>query len=104
MTSVSHSHDFPTPPENRTPGNPQDVRDLTDYEMELQDWGLFYGIAWALARAEDPFEPFREVGARAREAAEEAWVRDHLPGPVPPIGQPPEWFRALKEAQKAGAV
>jgi hypothetical protein len=95
--------DFPTPEENKTPGATEGVRDLTEYEMDLRDWGLCYGIAWALARSEDAFEERDEVANRAMAAAKEAWHRDHMPRHVP-IGQPPRWFIALKKAQKAGAV
>jgi hypothetical protein len=41
--------------------------DTTDYA--LVNWGLVYGIAFGLARTEEPCEPVTSVAARAKEAA-----------------------------------
>jgi hypothetical protein len=46
--------------------------DLTDEQLDARDWGYTYGIALAIARAEDPFEPLSSVVDRARGAAFEA--------------------------------
>ncbi len=42
---------------------------MSDLELDLGDWGFTYGVAWAVARAEDPQEPDDSVAARALAAA-----------------------------------
>jgi uncharacterized BrkB/YihY/UPF0761 family membrane protein len=46
---------------------------LSDFELDLSDWGFTYGVAWAAARAQDPAEPDHSVAARALEAAEDVF-------------------------------
>lgn len=46
---------------------------LGTFELDCIDWGLTYGIAYALARAEDPFERQESVAGRAEEAARIAY-------------------------------
>jgi hypothetical protein len=45
------------------------VEHLSDWERDLVDWGAVYGLAYGIARAENPFEPFEDVAARAFDAA-----------------------------------
>ena len=85
----------PTPPENREAVSLDDCRDMSAYEMEVRDWGVYFGVAYGIARSEDPFESTDQVGERAFAAAEEAWTRGHVPDPVPPIGQPPMRFSQI---------
>jgi hypothetical protein len=49
--------------------------DLTDFESSLQAWAMLYGIAFGVARMDDPFEPGENVADRAREAAWPAFLR-----------------------------
>ena len=48
---------------------------LSWFEVDLRDWGLFYGIAVGLARTEEPCEPIKSVADRALEAATDAFGR-----------------------------
>lgn len=48
---------------------------LTQFELDCRDWGFAYGAAYAIARAEDPFESAASVGARVLEAARNAYAR-----------------------------
>ncbi len=48
---------------------------LSEFEMDLLDWGCAFGIAFGLARAEEPCESNVSVGQRALEAARAAHVR-----------------------------
>ena len=60
------------------------TRDLTDFEDHLQDWGTIYGMAYVLARMEDPFESSESVAKRAFEAAKhvfEDYVGERLHRP-----------------------
>jgi len=41
----------------------------TDCEAEMRVWGCVYGIAFGLARSEEPCEPIKAVGERAYLAA-----------------------------------
>jgi hypothetical protein len=43
--------------------------DLREHERDLMGWALIYGIAVAIARTEDPFEPLESVAYRASKAA-----------------------------------
>jgi hypothetical protein len=38
---------------------------LTQFELDMRDWGLVYGMASAMIRAEDPWETIDSVAARA---------------------------------------
>lgn len=49
--------------------------DLSQFELNCVDIGVLYGIAWAFARGEDPYEPARSVGPKAQSAARQAWQR-----------------------------
>ena len=42
---------------------------LTEFELDLRDWGIIYGIAFGLARTEEPCESIESVARRAFEAA-----------------------------------
>lgn len=42
---------------------------LGEYEQSLRAWGLMFGIAFGIARCEDPWESVESVAARAYEAA-----------------------------------
>ncbi len=48
---------------------------LTSFELECRDWGLAFGIAYGIARGEDPFEPEERVCERAMTAARDAFAR-----------------------------
>jgi hypothetical protein len=50
------------------PGGTSDGR-FSEFELDCLDWGVMYGIAFAIARAEDPFEGMASVASRALEAA-----------------------------------
>ncbi len=42
---------------------------LSELELDIGDWGFTYGVAWAVARGQDPHEPDDAVAARALDAA-----------------------------------
>lgn len=42
---------------------------LSNFEMDLRDWGMYFGIAFGIARGEEPFEAAESVAIRAAEAA-----------------------------------
>jgi hypothetical protein len=39
--------------------------ELSEFERDLREWGFVFGMAFAIARAEDPWETNRSVAARA---------------------------------------
>lgn len=45
------------------------VEHLNDWERSLVDWGAVYGLAFGVARAENPFEAHEDVAERALDAA-----------------------------------
>jgi hypothetical protein len=47
-------------------------------------WGTYYGIAFGIARHEDPFEPHEAVASRALHAAWPIYL-EHS-GPIAPPG------------------
>lgn len=47
----------------------RDVFQATTFELDIRDWGVYYGMAFGIARGEDPFEPQEDVALRALEAA-----------------------------------
>ncbi len=49
--------------------------ELSDFEMDCRDWGFAFGVAYAIARSEDPFESNHSVCERAIVAAREAFSR-----------------------------
>jgi len=59
------------------PGSGIGRRSLTDLEHELRNWGMFYGVAFGLARTEEPCEPADSVAERAFEAAKLAFEGFH---------------------------
>ena len=62
------------------PGDPGDVPALlSELECDLNDWGFAYGVAWAVAKAQYPFESETQVAARALEAAESVF-REYCAG------------------------
>lgn len=48
---------------------------LTPFELDLRSWGLTVGIAYGIARGEDPYESDEDVARRALEAARAAYDR-----------------------------
>ena len=46
---------------------------MSDLELDLADWGFTYGVAWAVARAQDPHESDDSVAERALAAAREVF-------------------------------
>jgi hypothetical protein len=40
-----------------------------DRELDICTWAVVFGIAWGIARAENPFESDEEVGKRAMDIA-----------------------------------
>jgi len=46
----------------------------TDLEAGMRAWGCVYGIAFGLARSEEPCEPIESVAERAYEAAWPAFL------------------------------
>lgn len=42
---------------------------LTEPEEDLRDWGVVYGMAFALMREQEPWEPLEDVAARAVDVA-----------------------------------
>ncbi len=46
-----------------------DGRSLSETEMDLRGWGVVYGMAFAIARMDDPFESTGQVAERALPAA-----------------------------------
>jgi hypothetical protein len=75
LTAGSYSeHDEPTMFLDRRPlleGNPS----LGEWELDLRDWGLAFGMAWMLHRAEDPFAKPADIGERAFKDGWAAWTR-----------------------------
>ena len=47
---------------------------LGEFEQDLRDWGIIYGLCFALERLEDPFEREESVSARAVEVARRVWL------------------------------
>lgn len=50
------------------------VEHLSTWERDLVDWGAVYGLAFGIARAEDPFEAHEDVADRALAAAWPAYL------------------------------
>lgn len=48
---------------------------LTSFELDCRDWGLAFGIAYGIARNEDPFELEESVCERSLTAARDAYAR-----------------------------
>ena len=53
--------------------NEEGAPGLSALELDLSDWGFTYGVAWAVARAQDPHEPDASVAQRALAAAQEVF-------------------------------
>ncbi len=51
------------------------ITGATEFELDALDWGVMYGVAYGIARGEDPFEPGNAVENRALTAARQAWNR-----------------------------
>jgi hypothetical protein len=68
--------------------------DLTDLELDLADWGFTYGVAWALARADDERETDAAIADEALRVAE-AVFRDYMNGA--------DWTRRLDERRNGHA-
>jgi hypothetical protein len=54
---------------------PSHDENLSQFELDCRDWGLTFGIAYGIARGEDPFEAERSVTDRALAAARDAFAR-----------------------------
>jgi hypothetical protein len=46
---------------------------LGEFEYDLVDWGSLYGVAYGIARGEDPWESNADVAERAFDAAWAVW-------------------------------
>jgi len=47
---------------------------LSTFELDLRDWGLVFGLVFALARSENPWESTPSVAARALEIARTVYL------------------------------
>jgi hypothetical protein len=54
---------------SKVPGVPMEHADL-----DLRDWGFYYGVAYGIARGEDPYEPNGSAAKRAFDAALEVFA------------------------------
>jgi uncharacterized BrkB/YihY/UPF0761 family membrane protein len=63
------AHDNLLSPVDNEEGAPR----LSALELDLSDWGFTYGVAWAVARAQDTHEPDASVAQRALAAAQEVF-------------------------------
>jgi hypothetical protein len=59
---------------HRFPGVPEDEV-LTAFELDCKDWGFVYGMAYGIARSEDPWEADGQAAERALVAARDAFAR-----------------------------
>jgi hypothetical protein len=50
-------------------------RGLTDFEADCRDWGFVFGLAYGIARGEEPYESDDSVCERAMTAAREVFSR-----------------------------
>lgn len=48
---------------------------FSELEQDLANWGLTFGMAYGIARGEDPYEDAQRVGERSLQAATEAYKR-----------------------------
>lgn len=48
---------------------------LSAFELNIRDWSLMLGLAYAIARGEDPYAPDDATAEKAIEAARAAWNR-----------------------------
>ncbi len=53
---------------------------FTSFELDLLQWGATYGLAFGIARGEDPWESDEEVAERAITAARTVFREDSGPG------------------------
>jgi hypothetical protein len=90
---------------------------LTDFELDCRDWGFVFGVAYGIARGEEPYESDNSVCERAMTAAREVFSRfsasdifthtaydldrSHRPDPraLEAAGQEPDQQPALEEEQ-----
>jgi hypothetical protein len=54
---------------------PPEAGYLTNHETDVMVWSVVYGVAFGVARTEDPLEPNGKVAERALAAAVSAWAR-----------------------------
>ena len=47
---------------------------MSEFERDIRDWGVVMGVAYGIARGEDPYESRDSVLARALPAAKEAYA------------------------------
>jgi hypothetical protein len=52
---------------------------MSTYELNLLEWGMIVGLAFGIARLEEPCECMASVARRAREAAEAVYARQYQP-------------------------
>jgi hypothetical protein len=48
---------------------------LTDFEADCRDWGFVFGLAYGIARGEEPYESDQSVCERAMTASREVFSR-----------------------------
>jgi hypothetical protein len=58
---------------------------MSDREVDMMDWGFAYGVAWAVARGQDPGAPEELVSERALHATQ-AVFQAYRGSPAPPLG------------------
>ncbi len=59
--------------------------DLSDREVDMMDWGFAFGVAWAVARRQDPAAPEELISLRALDATHavyQAYRGDPAPAPA----------------------
>src|SRR3954469_25547790 len=51
----------------------EELEGFSELEMSLSEWSFGYGIAWALARTQEPFASSRRISELAAHATSIAW-------------------------------
>jgi hypothetical protein len=52
---------------------PEGFESFTELETSLSEWSFGYGVAWGLARSQEPFASSRRISELAGEATAAAW-------------------------------
>jgi len=52
---------------------PEGFESFSELETSLSEWSFGYGVAWALARTQEPFASSRRISELATEATTAAW-------------------------------
>jgi hypothetical protein len=55
--------------------DPAWAKELSEFELDLRDWGVVYGMAFGIARSEQPFETLEAAAERAYDPAQLALGR-----------------------------